>query len=820
MADDTTRTTICPNGQTSTVCDGPTDAPYGGFLLQYGDNDAEPRWGGMTPNSPDLPDRSKPHPNQSKHAKSKYVLELVQDLILLGYLSPSRCNYSPLSWSGGKGHTGNFTIDVIPAVLALKYDLTQADGYGVNYTQKLDSVNPKPDTGTPGPIYWTTDWHFPRNAIIDVQQIIGNDNKPILRGKIEIQGNALQVLKRDTSLRNLEYTDTDGSKKREPFEDSESEYVRILQLLEELPNAEKTTKFDPKQVSKKLSDRKATLDKNFHLLGEQLRAKTDVLTNPKNGFVKTAHEYRDNFNKLKATLADPSKDILEWQTQQLDELYRKRNELTSPKTGEPFNYFNSLRDGLKKYVEDQLKKQVDKTLNDVSALLKKIQPVIDEGKASGSELAVLAATVTNFSKALTEFRDGVIALANDISGYDFKPAAERYAKMLRQYSMVDQATACCIKSMIHLRKINNRRAFVLPYDKQAILMTVDEYELGAERTVNNKGKSEEEKEAEEKKFKAAVDNLITSHVDRIQKYIDASKVFRVRVEMPPRMIQYAYKNESGFKQFQDRGELKRVALLGIDFANYGNPKPEWVNGNTLVCIDRPLACYDEVSNDPRRGYLVSRGWGFSQLTPPFIPDSVQAAYYVLKPDGTMEDHSTATEPAPKTRRGLPVMNRDEDFIPAYIASVDNNLLGGITVFAQKFAATPAKRNCTFTKKHDCDNCLSRFETGDFSFDQKLYYIISPAGYQTIRDDMVRASVPAESLPLEPTPRPDTSDTNVISKWREDEKKKRAEWPCSWLSARLAYGGVSEQSFKYVPQSVSFARVYTGKDTPPTKKKTK
>jgi len=293
-----------------------------------------------------------------------------------------------------------------------------------------------------------------------------------------------------------------------------------------------------------------------------------------------------------------------------------------------------------------------------------------------------------------------------------------------------------------------------------------------------------------------------------------------------KVVQYAFKNESGVKQFYNEGRLKNVALCGTDFDNSDGAAFVTEDGKLSV-QGRSRSLFDEVNTNPRRGYIYSRGWGCSQLTAPLC--ELSGSYYVLDSHGSyirdaagnvsdpidelkvVSDKHELTRDAP---RGLPIINHSngEDFIPAYIASLKTNLQGGVVVFASAFMSTPVRRPCTYTPKYDCDNCLSRFREADMSFGETLVkgkggqpdrkrrtYSISSEARQQIRNDMLSAnpSTPAESLPP-----------------LEDGFEAGKEWPCSWPLARLYYGGESPEGDQHVRQCIKFARSNTHNPEPP------
>lgn len=117
--------------------------PYGGFVLQVGDDDSQRRWeGGVA--KPLVADP----PDDAHHTNAKYVAELQRDLMRLGYFSKYRI--------GNDYAVGKFTMAMVGGILALKADLATAQGsrgYGVPTERDFTKITKNPKPPAPSPIY-------------------------------------------------------------------------------------------------------------------------------------------------------------------------------------------------------------------------------------------------------------------------------------------------------------------------------------------------------------------------------------------------------------------------------------------------------------------------------------------------------------------------------------------------------------------------------------------------------------------------------------------------------------------------------------------
>ena len=170
----------CPRGHTEPVVAVPVDSvplsdadyvlhkvlvlpgkPYGGFVLQLGDDDTTSTWEGGTT----TPLVAKP-PSDPSHEGARYVAELQRDLIQLGYLTQGRW----LARKDAPPHllfdSGKFSISVLSAIHLLKSDLAEpqsANGFGVSIAEWLEgepvlsgaTASPKsPPFDSPFPIFY------------------------------------------------------------------------------------------------------------------------------------------------------------------------------------------------------------------------------------------------------------------------------------------------------------------------------------------------------------------------------------------------------------------------------------------------------------------------------------------------------------------------------------------------------------------------------------------------------------------------------------------------------------------------------------------
>lgn len=120
---------------------------YYGFILQLGDSDKKRTYQGLSVGAWYKVWDAKPR------VGSKVVDELWRDLMYLGYYSPSR------SRTHQAVKSGEFTMDLVGAVLALKHDLVNY--FGVSSTMNFEDcrrLHPKPSS--PGPVYYPIAGHF------------------------------------------------------------------------------------------------------------------------------------------------------------------------------------------------------------------------------------------------------------------------------------------------------------------------------------------------------------------------------------------------------------------------------------------------------------------------------------------------------------------------------------------------------------------------------------------------------------------------------------------------------------------------------------
>ncbi|WP_394831754.1 hypothetical protein LVJ94_35085 [Pendulispora rubella] len=668
-----------------------------------------------------------------------------------------------------------FTMDVTVAVLALKYDLTQSvsakgldDGYAVPFVPKLSQVNSAPSDTAPGPIYFTRDWNFPRDCFIEA--------KHVLKYLDDAKFTHVAAIESDAKSR----TFPDDAGKPQSFENAELEYSYVTNCLSQIgPSATVS-----KARSSSLKQRKAQLEKLFTSLIQQI----DAASGPLKQAADKLRECRANFQKLRDCIDRPDPDLAnEWMNQELDNAFHQRNELSPQAKDEVvLNYYNGPRDQLITVLQRDMSKYLDKTIPAAKSLA-------ERASAGGSDTARLSNAASDFRDALVAFQTGMTDLINTIKGYDFQAAAERYHKMLRRYSMVDRATAYCIKSMVTRRRVNGRRVLVLPTDHTQFL-NVDGVEVGKPLGPHAPAPSPE-----------TMEKALATIIPEVEQ--------QEKTRIPPKIIAYAYKNESGLQHAINRGRLKNLPQCGTDFDN--GYDPFHVKRDVLKKDSTRRGSFDECVTSPSRGFVISRGWGFTQLTPPGVDPKVEYGYFLVSDDGSLEDHSQDTTRHIRTRRGLPVIEGNEDYIPAYIASTAGSLHAGIKLFALKFKSTTTKRGCTFTPEHDCDNCLSRFQESDVTFKpQARASLMSVEAYRRIRDGRQKGAggIP-EGAPQPPSPSGSSNEPEESP--GEDE---RLDWPCAWPTARMYYAGISVEGFNYVRQSIRFARLNKGLSSPEPKKK--
>ena len=210
-----------------------------------------------------------------------------------------------------------------------------------------------------------------------------------------------------------------------------------------------------------------------------------------------------------------------------------------------------------------------------------------------------------------------------------------------------------------------------------------------------------------------------------------------------------------------------------------------------------------------RQLSFSRGWGISQKTlftskpgsgPVFVsavPDSSHPGRFVAGPERPFRVVS-----------GIPMADPgdNEPPIPLFITSAGKAANAGAKVYVDAFKSLTRRRDCTYSTKYDCANCVANLETGRRQIDKDTGKPRSKGGMRFFDEadgDFERVYV-GQDLASHRFRNPDRlvqlirQGTYVIPGKTADTltSDDAVEFPCSWLTAITRYAGVNEIAWYY------------------------
>jgi hypothetical protein len=221
--------------------------------------------------------------------------------------------------------------------------------------------------------------------------------------------------------------------------------------------------------------------------------------------------------------------------------------------------------------------------------------------------------------------------------------------------------------------------------------------------------------------------------------------------VPPPIVKESVQHESGARQATRIGRLS-VPVYGVDWNNVGKRHS-----------------FDEVLTRAEQ-WRWSCGWGATQYT-------------TFSGDADGFGHRT----------GIPVTRDPTPPMPPYIRTLAGNIDIGVRLMRQKFDRTTLDashpRDCTFSTRFDCVRCLAPSRFGCSSVDElvNLFKAVNSQGQSTGDRNQYSfyLDITAEQMAA------------LFGQSVESPAAVRArlEWPCSWLTAKMHYGGTGPQAWR-------------------------
>jgi hypothetical protein len=250
-----------------------------------------------------------------------------------------------------------------------------------------------------------------------------------------------------------------------------------------------------------------------------------------------------------------------------------------------------------------------------------------------------------------------------------------------------------------------------------------------------------------------------------------------RHDIPVPIALEQFNHESGLQQFITLHRGRRIPVYGVDWDNPGCPRHT----------------FHEVVTDPT-AWRWSCGWGASQFT----TFSARIGDYAY-------------------RRGIPLSSDATPPSPDFIRSIEANVDVGVALFRTKFEnATQVHppRDCTFEPRYDCHRCLAPARLG-CADEREVAAAIAP-----LTSDGAATTDPSEAVSFY-LRLPADRMLSLFELDAHDAASPRAcaERPCSWLAAKMCFGGSGAQAFRRLGESVrhlaAAAPVEDDDATPPT-----
>jgi len=754
--------------------------PYGGLLLQRGDDDGSAQWGGQTVSDP-------------RHDGAQYVAELQVDLVRLGYYGPAR---------GGET-LGVFGLQLMACVLNIKQHL--AKFYGIPTTDVSDPSKP-------------TAIAFPANGLVSPAEIFSG-----IKAWSKLLGTAISDI---PLLRSI----TKFADEWEKLQRTNAPTLDQLQGLRDQAKADTTlnqgVQADTKKADSASSQfgtrhgglNRASLDE-ARVAAAELALDNLIVAIAKGGqaipsllnrtqttdarlpgqsksplpsgpFTLTVAPAADGslearFDRLKQAAKDelPARDQQRRATSfiqgklgtfkfRLDQLgkrwlaFDKLEQLLAP----------SL-DGIRLEVKTSASEAV--TLNvtppppkstvlpELTSARNQLKPWCGDPSASApgpTSIQKVQAEIARFDaqwagqiaspQSWQRIKNDLLVLASELSALQAELLSENapgwranYKQSLQTFGQVDEATARHIRTMVVSQELGGTKIFLTPMGDEIIPLQGDL----------------------KSNLPLILDNALTG-----------PRINRPPGDGPLQILEFIYRHESGGNQSR-KFAGRTFATLGIDWPN---PK----TGN---------ASFDE-DLTPGQKLSTSRGWGATQLT---LFEGDVALSAVSGGNETFTMHAGIPFTKTPTTRPLPLA----------IASAVENITAGTTLFLSNFAGP--KRECSFKDKqtgassgrsYACHDCARKLQTGpsqpkpggirSFDDSQGDFEQIKPGGafkglFRLRSLDRLRELL-GDSFALDDARGPDDVRESDLD-----------EFPCSWLGSIIRYSGVSRRGFDYMLEGI-------------------
>lgn len=781
--------------------------PYGGFVLQLGDDDASSTWGGTTNSDP-------------RHQGAHYVAELQRDLLRLAFYGPAR---------GGET-IGRFSKTLMAGVLDFKRHLVRE--FGVGASDNFTAVRDNAQTGD------TPDVYFPPQGLASPSEVYGSVTEWVralgspggaagtLLRSIEIwtslweQSKAPEKreIEQDMTMTRAVIVMADYTRKRflsgmrdahnrrsalgaalsaqsrarnsstlsasivENLQDDATTLLALLNSLgADMPGAiVQTRQTDaglplPSPAAAEPQDGPYTLSIPVPAInGENTRYDWARAVHDQSGPLLTAQQSVSRF--IDAKVREPSvngsfakrlerfeKDIETRDAQGalieglLAKLVEDVSSATSaaaalnarPPTGRPRGDLTYSRTNAISHATYWLRTATPAAPPKAAVIAGPLEGLsaklnTKESSWSGSTIPMPDNWARIVSQA-RQLRSGMDEFRTEIQKSESSTIMDGYLAMLRDFGRVDAATARYVRRMVTDGRLGERRVFRTP--------------MG--------------------------DELIPFNLSGDLPSIVSSEASRAGLSgAPARLMRSVFLHETGAAHSQSYGGAPFVKL-GIDWDTPG---------------DRSHFVENKTSG---RNLSFSRGWGISQTTLFSNRDRPRQAYASAVPDPANPGRFMAGPSRNYlTVSGIPMSDTGDSNppIPLFIASAAEGARQGAAIYISKFRATQKRRDCTYSSKYDCENCVRNLNPGtiqtgvvkggmqffneaDGDFARVVVNgRIASHRFRTVDrlKELIRSgnySVTGKSLDAL-----DESDTH--------------EFPCSWLTAITLYAGVGEIAWYY------------------------
>lgn len=770
-------------------------APYGGFVLRRGDNDASRTWGGSVVADP-------------RHEGAHYVAELQRDLLRLGYYGPAR---------GGE-KLGVFGLQLMACVLDFKRHLTLFHGVPANAdAQQVQAQAAQPNAPvhfppqglvSPAEVFsgvaswakllgttrqqvpavatikkWATEWEKLR--AVDAPRTLGevntlrsqaNADKATTSRLTHARVSAMQAQARFAqSMARLEFPRRQGTLTEPQVVEAEQRFETMLAEINaiggELPRLLTSVKTLDARIPGATSGSEpgndpvvlvpvalssTTLDARFDRMQDARARAPRVLTAQQrvldftraktSGFAgRLDHLGRrlTKFDELGAGLAT-GLTALTAEVRSASEAASQLNQAEVRGTARPSEPVNRARRLSRQWLQGSASdppepagalEQITQTMAafERSWAQHGFGPPADHWRAA--------------SLAVVGLRGPLNAYASEVHEPKAQQWEEAYSSMLREFGSVDSSVARHLRRMVTQGELNGRKVFLTPMDDEIVEL--------------------------QGKFSEELPRLMDQAIAELR---------RGARPAPVPIITFIFDHESGSKHSAPFAG-RRFVKLGIDWPNK--------KGNSA---------FNELTT-PGRSLSKSRGWGASQIT--FFETGTPAR---LKDESGIERRFVLHSGVPYAEP-----NATARPLPLAIKSAEENTVQGIKLYIQNFAASSVKRECSFepsatpvsSRSFDCRNCAKHLKTGpgrrgdegirvfdDAEGDFERVIVDGGPRYRMRDIERLRELLRTGFFRL--------ADGRAPEEARQEDLN---EFPCSWLAAVMRYSGSGRRPFDYMLEAI-------------------